>query len=179
MKVKLIKQHDEKDCGAACLSMILEFYGKKVPLASVREAIKVDQHGANIYGMVDGADKFDLIGSPFDLYDDQNQFSPSEVWDLIAGREVNFPFIARIVNKSGYEHFIVIENATTEGLAVCDPGEGKIHMGHDQFLACFPGQVIPGTWPCPARSPPAVDWPCGKGCSRPPPGPCRRSPAAR
>ncbi len=142
MKVKLIKQHDEKDCGAACLSMILEFYGKKVPLASVREAIKVDQHGANIYGMVDGADKFDLIGSPIDLYDDQNQFSPYEVWDLIAKKEVHFPFIARIVNKYGYEHFIVVENATTEGLAVCDPGEGKIHMGHDQFLACFLGQVI-------------------------------------
>ena len=46
--IHLIRQHDEKDCGAACLSMILEYYGLKLPLATVREAIKIDKDGANM-----------------------------------------------------------------------------------------------------------------------------------
>ena len=41
-KIHLIKQHDEKDCGAACLSMILEYYGLKLPMAVIRDAIQVD-----------------------------------------------------------------------------------------------------------------------------------------
>ena len=28
--IHLIKQHDEKDCGAACLSMVLQHFGRKL-----------------------------------------------------------------------------------------------------------------------------------------------------
>ena len=56
--VKLVRQHDEKDCGAACLSMILEYFGRKVSLSSIRQAIKVDRNGANIYGIMDGAKQY-------------------------------------------------------------------------------------------------------------------------
>ena len=52
MKYPFVKQHDEKDCGAACLSMICEYYGLKLPLAKLRECIKVDNQGANIYGIL-------------------------------------------------------------------------------------------------------------------------------
>ena len=55
MKYPFTSQHDERDCGAACLSMICEYYGKKLPIARFRELIKVDNQGANIYGIVTGA----------------------------------------------------------------------------------------------------------------------------
>ena len=61
-KMHLIRQHDEKDCGAACLSMIFEYYGLKLPMAVIRDAIQVDQNGANIYGMLEGASRFGLKG---------------------------------------------------------------------------------------------------------------------
>lgn len=48
MKYPHIKQHDEKDCGAACLSMICEYYGLKLPLTKFRNLIKVDNQGANM-----------------------------------------------------------------------------------------------------------------------------------
>lgn len=55
MKYPHIKQHDEKDCGAACLCMISEYHGLKIPIAKARSLIKVDNIGANVYGLVDGA----------------------------------------------------------------------------------------------------------------------------
>ena len=53
--IHLIKQHDEKDCGAACLSMVLQHFGRKLTMAELREAIQVDQQGATMYGVLEGA----------------------------------------------------------------------------------------------------------------------------
>ena len=102
-KMRLIKQHDEKDCGAACLAMILSYYGKKVPLAQVREAIKVDQYGANIYGVIDGAKKYNLSGEGL-------EGSPEDVWKAFANEEVTMPAIVRILNENGYEHYVVAKS---------------------------------------------------------------------
>ena len=74
-KMHLIRQHDEKDCGAACLSMILEYYGLKLPMAVIRDAIQVDQNGANIYGMLEGASRFGLKG-------DARGGSAEDVWEV-------------------------------------------------------------------------------------------------
>lgn len=65
-KVPIIKQHDEKDCAAASLAMVLGYYGKRVPLATVREAIKVDIYGASIYGLQKGAELFGLDASAYE-----------------------------------------------------------------------------------------------------------------
>lgn len=53
MKYPHVQQHDERDCGAACLSMISEFFGLKLTVAKCRNLIQVDSQGANIYGIVD------------------------------------------------------------------------------------------------------------------------------
>lgn len=109
-RLTLIKQHDEKDCGAAALSMILSYYGKKLPLATLREAIKVDQYGANIDGILKGARKYGLDGVPI-------KGDAVPVWDAIrtgiadvgdSSIEFTMPAIIRIVNDDNYEHFIVV-----------------------------------------------------------------------
>jgi len=49
MKLKPILQHDERDCGAACLAMILEHYGRHVPIQRIRSAAGSDTAGAETY----------------------------------------------------------------------------------------------------------------------------------
>ncbi|MBY6951551.1 cysteine peptidase family C39 domain-containing protein [Clostridium botulinum] len=49
---KSVKQHDEKDCSATCLSMICKKYGFKIPLRKVRTLIRIDDYGTNIYGFI-------------------------------------------------------------------------------------------------------------------------------
>lgn len=96
-----IQQHDEKDCGAACLSMICEFYGLKLPIARFRELIKVDSQGANIYGLVEGAGTIGLNA-------DALEGTSEDLMEGIGNREITFPFIARIINEQMFEHFVVI-----------------------------------------------------------------------
>lgn len=110
MRYPHVRQHDEKDCGAACLSMICEYHGLKLPITQCRDLIKVDNLGANIYGMVTGAEK---IG--FD-----SQALEGNIDDLVEGidsDEIKFPFIARIVNEQTLEHFIVVY-AKKEGFRI-------------------------------------------------------------
>lgn len=100
-RVPLIKQHEAKDCGAACLSMILEYYGKKIPFAAVSEAIKVDRQGANLYGLHDGASQFDLDATIL-------EGSAQDFIQEVRSGQIKLPSIVRIVNRFAMEHYIVV-----------------------------------------------------------------------
>lgn len=51
-RIKQVLQHDETDCGVACISIILKFYGKNVPLRKIREVCGTDGSGTSGYGII-------------------------------------------------------------------------------------------------------------------------------
>lgn len=131
-----IQQHDEKDCGAACLSMICEFYGLKLPIAKFRDLIKVDSQGANIYGLVVGAGEVGLDA-------DALEGTAEELFEGIDSDEIRFPFIARIINNQMYEHYIVVYSINKEKVVIGDPGKDKIYkIPVALFVNQWQGQVI-------------------------------------
>lgn len=132
---QLIKQHDEKDCGAACLSMIFNYYGLKLPLASVREAIQVDQNGATIRGILDGAEKYGING-------DAKTGEPEEVWEVLSCIAFCEPAIIRILNHGYYEHYVVITKLEKNILEVYDPDIGKRSLTKKEFCSDFLGNII-------------------------------------
>lgn len=136
LKYPHIRQHDEKDCGAACLSMICEYYGLKLPITRCRELIKVDHLGANIYGMVTGAESIGFNAEALEGNID-------ELIDGIERTEISFPFIARIVNEQMFEHFIVIYEKKDDCFIVGDPGKlGIDKISIDFFVDQWLGEVI-------------------------------------
>lgn len=136
MKYPHIKQHDEKDCGAACLSMISEFYGLKLSIAKFRSLIHVDNQGANIYGIVNGSKK---IG----FHADALEGDLKELMNGIKNGEIKFPFISRIVNEDMFYHFIVIYGIKKDKLIVGDPAkEHIIKMPLENFINQWQGQII-------------------------------------
>lgn len=136
MKYPFVPQHDEKDCGASCLSMICEFYGAKLTMAHLRELIKVDNHGANIYGIVNGAQTLNLDA-------DALSGSYEELSEGIDKKEITFPFIARIVTNQLHDHFIVVYKKNNNKFVVGDPGKNKIiKITEENFKKCWLGQII-------------------------------------
>lgn len=134
-RVPLIKQHEAKDCGAACLSMILEYYGKKVPYASICEAIKVDRQGANLYGLHDGAAQFGLDATIL-------EGSAQDFIQEVHSGQIELPAIARIVNRFAMEHYIVVTKIKGNKVYYCDPGEGRQKLSVENFFDCFLGHAI-------------------------------------
>lgn len=133
--MKVILQHDERDCGAACLAMIAAHYGLKLPLAKVRSLTKTDKSGTNIYGLTDGAKRIGLDS-------DALQGSPDELLAGINSGEIKFPFIAHIVNDSGMLHFVVIYGQKSGYFLIADPGKGKIRTRFDKFFEHWTGYIV-------------------------------------
>lgn len=136
MKYPHIKQHDEKDCGAACLSMICEYYGLKLNLTRFRNLIKVDNQGANIYGLVTGAKELGINATAL-------CGNREELIDGIQNKEFSMPFIARIINEDAYEHYIVVYELNDKYVRIGDPAELSVtKIPTDLFFHQWQGQIV-------------------------------------
>ncbi|MBO5060475.1 MAG: peptidase domain-containing ABC transporter [Clostridia bacterium] len=133
--MRIVKQHDIKDCGAVCLSMICRHYKLKLPIARFRELIKVDNNGANIYGLVNGADKLGLKATAL-------QGNADEFIESVKRKEFSFPIIARVIIDEILEHYIVIYKITNRYIYVADPGSGKKKYKFEEFFNIWTGHIV-------------------------------------
>lgn len=136
IKFPFVIQHDERDCGAACFSMIAEFYGSKLKLESCRNLIKVGPEGASMYGIIIGADKIGFDAEPYE----------SDVSDLlneVKAGNVKLPIIVRILTDQMYEHFTVLYAINNKNVILGDPAKTKIRkMPLKEFENIWLGQLI-------------------------------------
>lgn len=133
--MKTILQHDERDCAAACLTMIADYYGLKISIAKSREVTKTDRRGCNIYGIVDGAKKLNIMG-------DALQGSPEELLDEINKGNLKFPFVAHTLIDNALLHFVVVTGIKRDKVYISDPGRGKIKLSLNEFFSIWTGYVV-------------------------------------
>ncbi len=129
------KQHDERDCGAACLSMIASHYGLKYPISKYRELTKTDQNGANLYGLCDAAQK---IG----FHAEALSGNMDELLDGVKKGEIKFPFIAHIINEDYMQHFVVVLNIKNNKFIIADPAKGKVKYTIEQFAELWNSYIV-------------------------------------
>lgn len=130
-----LKQHDERDCGAACLSMIASHYDLKYPISKYRELTKTDQNGVNLYGLCDAAKKIGFSAEAL-------SGTMEELLDSIQKGEIKFPFIAHIINEDYMQHFVVVLNIKNNKFVIADPAKGKIKYTFEQFAQLWNGYVV-------------------------------------
>ncbi len=64
MKYKVVRQHSEEDCGAACLASISKYYGRNFTLNHIREAVGTGQFGTTLLGLKRGAETLGFNARP-------------------------------------------------------------------------------------------------------------------
>ena len=128
-------QHDERDCGPACLYMISAYYGLKRPLSFYRKLTKMDKNGSNVYGLVDAGSKigFETLPLVSDLNDLLNE--------LQCGK-LAFPFIAHVSIGSRLPHYVVIYSYHNGHFLIGDPSHGRVVCSTEQFSSIWTGCVI-------------------------------------
>jgi ABC-type bacteriocin/lantibiotic exporter with double-glycine peptidase domain len=131
-----IKQHDIKDCGAACLASIGNHHRVNLPIARIRQYANTDKRGTNVLGIIEGAEKMGFtakgVKGGIDSLD-----------------KIPLPAIAHIITKEQLQHYIVIykvEKSKKENqskITVMDPGPGKIeHYTFQEFQKIWSGVLI-------------------------------------
>ena len=135
MKYPHIMQHDERDCGAACLAMVASYYGLKLPLGRVRELVQTDSSGTTIFGIVKGAEKLGMCAVG-------RRGTFEDLVDSVHHGEFYCPIIAHIVNDKQMTHFVVIFELKDKYLKIGDPAKGILKVPVEEFLIRWTGYVI-------------------------------------
>ena len=131
--MRIIKQHDENDCGAACLASIARYYGYKEELARIREITKTDRMGCNIYGLVDGAEKIGLKAEAL-----QGSFDELKTE---SEKEGVLPAIALIRTEDSLMHFVVVISIGKK-IKIGDPAKGIRKMSIEEFNERWTGYLV-------------------------------------
>ncbi|MGC9344143.1 MAG: cysteine peptidase family C39 domain-containing protein, partial [Bacteroidales bacterium] len=126
----LVRQHDMSDCGAACLSSVLAYYGSAKPISRIRLEAGTNKNGTSLLGLVEVARKENLIAKPVKI--NNNKIDQSDL-----------PAIAHVKIKNCWFHYVVIYKKTEEGFLIMDPAYGKlINVGLKEFLAEWTGVLL-------------------------------------
>lgn len=133
--MKIILQHDQRDCGAACLAMISTALGRRLPLSLARSLTRTDRTGTNLYGLIDGAKRLGLNAQAMsgDL---------DELMKGVENREIAFPFIVHTVSEDGFLHFVVVYGFSKGRFRVADPGQGRLKWTAQAFGERWTGYIV-------------------------------------
>ena len=125
-KVPVILQLEALECGAACLAMVLAYYGKWVPLEQVRLDCGVSRDGSKAKNLYLAAENYGFTVrafrmSPEDLRE-KGQFPCIIHWDM--------------------NHFVVLNGFRGEHVYLNDPARGAVKVSWEEFDRSFTGIVL-------------------------------------
>jgi ATP-binding cassette subfamily C protein len=114
MKYAHVSQHNQEDCGAACLAAIAQHYGKNFTLSRIREAVGTGQFGTTLLGLQRGAKTLGFNASTV-------KTSP----ELL--NRLNEAPLPAIVHWQG-NHWVVFYGKQGRKFIISDPAVGVRHL---------------------------------------------------
>ena len=124
-QIPFIQQLSATECGAACLAMVLGYYGKQVPLSDVRDVLGVQRDGVNALALLQAGRWYGLRGRGVRL-----------------GLEA-LPYLAKgAILHWEFAHFVVFERWRKDGVAIVDPAYGRRWVPMEQFNHAFTGVAL-------------------------------------
>ena len=122
-KVPVIMQMEALECGAACLTMVLAYYEKWIPLEKVRVDCGVSRDGSNAGNVLKAARYYGLVADGYKL-------EPQMLIDNAV-----FPCIIHW----NFNHFVVLDGFTRNKAVLNDPARGRVEVTMEEFDESFTG----------------------------------------
>jgi ABC-type bacteriocin/lantibiotic exporter with double-glycine peptidase domain len=124
-RIPVVQQLSATECGAACLTMVLGYFGKRVPLEDVRETCSVNRDGVSALTLLNAANLYGLRGRGVKL--------EIEELELIApGTILHWEF----------NHFVVFEQLRRNAVDIVDPALGRRRVPMELFRKQFTGVAL-------------------------------------
>ena len=128
MKYKVVLQHSEEDCGAACLATVAKHYGRNFAISRAREAVGTGARGTTLLGLSRGAETFG--------FNIRQVKATEETIDRL--EEIPLP---AIIHWKGY-HWVVLFGKKGKKYIVGDPGVGIRYLTHRELLLGWSNGVM-------------------------------------
>jgi ATP-binding cassette, subfamily B, bacterial len=124
-QVPFVRQMTGTECGAACLAMVLRYFGKQVTLEEVRDVMGVNRDGSTALQIVNAARFYGLRARGVSVGpDDLDCLDPGTVlfWE--------------------FNHFVVYERSRKQAMVVLDPQHGRRTVPLERFRRAFTGVAL-------------------------------------
>ena len=118
-------QQSASDCGAACLSMVARYWGKRFSINRLRDIANVDRNGASLRGLSTAAESIGFNSRPVKASLDQ------------LAKQV----LPAIVHWEG-KHYIVVYEITLQQVIVSDPAIGQRTLTLKDFKTGWTGYAL-------------------------------------
>ena len=125
-KVPQVMQMEALECGAACLTMILAYYGRWVPLEKIRADCGVSRDGSKASNILRAARRYGLAAKGM-------TFSTKALRE-----KGSFPCIL----FWNFNHFVVLAGFKGKNAIINDPARGQVKVPLDEFEKSFTGVVL-------------------------------------
>lgn len=126
--VRFQQQSEHSECGLACVTMLIDYFVKKVNLTELREKYGVPNGGYNLFQMQNVLEEYGVTAKAVKM-------------NAESVRAIPVPFIAFWDNK----HFVVIEKVAKEFIHVVDPALGKRKLSVGNFKLHFSDIILYAT----------------------------------
>lgn len=133
--LKGVFQHDESDCGAACIATICKFYGLKIPLSKIRQMLRVGKNGTSLYDITSAFENLKIKATAL-------KGNIDELRSEIQNNTLRLPLIAHIISEDDLEHFIVIIKIKNTKIYFFDPACGEKKFELNFFNKIWTGYII-------------------------------------
>ena len=130
-RVPVVMQMEALECGAACLTMVMAYYGKWVPLEQVRLDCGVSRDGSNARNILIAARNYGFEAQGF-------RCEPEAL-----RTETPCPCILHW----NFNHFVVLNGIRGNTVYLNDPARGEVKTTLEDLDNCFTGiclQITPG-----------------------------------
>ncbi len=124
--VPVVMQLEALECGAACLAMVLAYYGKWISLEQVRVDCGISRDGSNAKNIMLAAKGYGLETAAY-------RTEPS-----VLKEQVVFPCIIHW----NFNHFVVLDGFLGGKVLLNDPAQGRIAISEEEFDKGFTGIVL-------------------------------------
>jgi ABC-type bacteriocin/lantibiotic exporter with double-glycine peptidase domain len=124
-RIPYVQQLSAMECGAACLTMLLAYHGKNVPLEEVRATCAVDRDGVSALTLMNAANLYGLRGRAVKV-----ELEELELLD--AGAILHWQF----------SHFVVFERLRRDSVDIVDPALGRRRIPLVEFGKQFTGIAL-------------------------------------
>jgi ABC-type bacteriocin/lantibiotic exporter with double-glycine peptidase domain len=124
--IPFVQQTTVADCGAACLTMVLRYYGKQLRLDEVRDVAGTDRDGTDALSILQAARWFGLRGRGVQIED------VDDLKYLEKGAILHWQF----------QHFVVFEELRGDGAVIVDPAGGRRRASREELRRSFTGIAL-------------------------------------
>lgn len=139
-------QHDQTDCGVACLKSVLRYHGGDASLEKLRELSGTNTQGTTLLGLQQAAHQKGLEAEAFEV-DNLEEFKT----------DAEFPCIFHVLIDGRLQHYIVCYKADDNGYLIGDPAKGVELWTEQQLLGVWQSRIMLNLKATPALEPQKVE----------------------